>query len=442
MASPTTSASSSSSIDTEIKWLKTEIIPGLLKDGKLRNKNDNKMDADKFQIRDITVQFIGAQEAFMLTQCYRAHIVYEYLGAVDEIKLFVKKTPKMSEDIFEAVSFRALFNNEVVAYKNILPAMERFGGVTLNTARFYFGDLQTTSGTVITEDFGSNGWQVTKDKYNLSLDHTLMAIKYLAQFHALGFAWRRRSKEEFQKLTQDLMESRYGNDEVEPKWALTLQTGIERAIKKTNEYFKEVPQEFLEKFRKLFIKPMAYNRELVKSREPYVTLCHGDYLRNNVAYRYDAGSGRPLAIMMFDLQTLRVCSPMYDLTFFLALSTLAEVRYKYFKQIFESYCQQLKESYEKFAGESLPQYLSFEVLLREYVKFLPHCILIAAAFLLEMVEPHGLSGEQLLNSEPTDEEIVHDIMNRGGEIVDRELAHQMKELYDLAMKYNVDIFTN
>ncbi|XP_073812339.1 uncharacterized protein isoform X1 [Musca autumnalis] len=439
MASPTTSASSSSSIDTEIKWLKTEIIPGLLKDGKLRNKNDNKMDADKFQIRDITVQFIGAQEAFMLTQCYRAHIVYEYLGAVDEIKLFVKKTPPMSQEIFDAVSFKALFNNEILAYEKIIPTLEAFGGINFNTARFYYGDLQRNTATVITENFASKNWQVAKATYNLSLDHTLLAIIYLAQFHAVGFAFLHKNKKEFEKITKHLEEPRYANDDIHPRWALTLKCGLERTVKSAQQYQSDVPQEFLDKFKNLLIKPMSYGRQLVKAKEPFVTLCHGDYLRNNVAYKY--AEGKPIDVMMFDLQTLRVSSPMLDLTIFLALSAMAEIRFKHFKDIFGTYCKELKEKYEQFAQRPLPEYLSYEFLLKEYIAFVPHSILTTSTFLLELVEPHGMSSEELLNAEHGDEETVQMIMYKGGDIVDRELAHQIKELYDLSTEYNVDIFS-
>uniref|UniRef100_A0A1I8MJL6 CHK domain-containing protein n=1 Tax=Musca domestica TaxID=7370 RepID=A0A1I8MJL6_MUSDO len=363
---------------------------------------------------------------------------------MDNIGLHHQKTPPMPEQIFEAVSFKALFNNEILAYEKIIPALEKFGGVSLNTARYYYGILNNNSAIVITEDFGANGWQLTEDKFGLCIAHTLMAVKYLAKFHALGFAMSHTNKEQFTQLTEGLMESRYGRDEVQDKWAMTLECGLERVIQRAKEYFEEIPEQFLENFRELLTQPMAYGRQLVKPKEPYITLCHGDYLRNNVAYKYGKGAGisenTPLDIMMFDLQTLRVSSPMFDLTFFLALSTVTDIRQPNYDQIFKTYCQNLKENYEKFAKQPLPQYLSPDALIREYIRFLPHSILITSAFLLEMVEPHGQSGEQMLNAKPTREEVFQDIMHRGGDIVDYELANQMLELYQLATQYNVDVF--
>lgn len=81
-----------------------------------------------------------------------------------------------------------------------------------------------------------------------------------------------------------------------------------------------------------------------------------------------------------------------------------------------------------------------EPLLKEYIRFLPYSTYTCASFLLEMVEPHGLSTEEILNREPNHEELITDISTRGGVVVDRELAHQLKEFYEMATKYNVNCF--
>lgn len=72
---------------------------------------------------------------------------------------------------------------------------------------------------------------------------------------------------------------------------------------------------------------------------------------------------------------------------------------------------------------------------------MPHSILTTSTFLLDLVAPRGLSSEEMLNAEATDEEIFEEIMFKGGELVDRELAHQVSELYDLSIEHNVDVFS-
>uniref|UniRef100_A0A1B0C3L1 Uncharacterized protein n=1 Tax=Glossina palpalis gambiensis TaxID=67801 RepID=A0A1B0C3L1_9MUSC len=82
-------------------------------------------------------------------------------------------------------------------------------------------------------------------------------------------------------------------------------------------------------------------------------------------------------------------------------------------------------------------------LQKEYTKFMPYGIGISSAFLLHLVEPINLSSQQFLSCKRSKEEIVNDIiysndiMTRGGIEVDRELAHQMKEIHDLCLTFNL-----
>ncbi|XP_061394615.1 uncharacterized protein LOC133330159 [Musca vetustissima] len=433
---------STNDINLEIEWLKNEIIPKLLKERKLIENIQDDRDVENFNILDIQIDFIGTQEAFMLTICYRSKVRYEFKGDECEVNLFVKKTPPLPQDLFDAINFKALFSNEILGYEQILPAIADFTQVNLNVAKFYYANLEKNSATLITEDFGSNGWRVTKERVNLSLDHTLIAVKYLAKFHAAGFALRTVNKTKFEELTKGLLESRYASDIEHHPFVVKVTTGKVRSRKVTRKYQPHIPEEFLQKYEEVLSNALEYGRRLVKPEEPFVTLCHGDYLRNNVAYKYqgeDNGNQCPHDIMMFDLQTLRVASPMIDLTTFLGLSTFAEVRHKHFREIFETYSQQLKEYFEEFAKMPAPEYLSFDSLIKEYIRCLPNVVYTSSWFLPDLVEPMDISAGEMLTQEISDEEIIEDAMRRGGEVMDRELAHQMKELYELATQYKVDI---
>lgn len=66
--------------------------------------------------------------------------------------------------------------------------------------------------------------------------------------------------------------------------------------------------------------------ELLRPVEPLAVLCHGDFCRNNLLFRYDAATGRPVGAVMLDPAQARYASPAVDLSFFLFLNTTDAAR--------------------------------------------------------------------------------------------------------------------
>jgi len=180
----------------------------------------------------------------------------------------------------------------------------------------------------------------------------------LGRFHGFGYALKQDQKKRFDELTSQLRESRYANDTMNADWDLSIKVSLKRIGLATNTYHPEVDKDFIKKFQHLTYNYQLYGRQRVAPREPLATLCHGDYLRNNVAYKYDKdNSENPLDIMMFDYQTMRYSSPMIDLSVFLALSVLAEVRYRHFDSLFDAYCDELFKSFTEYSQQPLPEFL-------------------------------------------------------------------------------------
>ncbi|XP_016969923.1 uncharacterized protein LOC108037794 [Drosophila rhopaloa] len=426
-----------SAIENETQWLRATILPEILKNGRLvDNYSDSK--ADTFLVGDIDIDVIGPSEAFMLTFCYRTTINFEYDGEKFQRKMVVKKTPMMPPDVYEAVQFGALFSNEINFYTEVLPELQKLAGGKFAAPKYYYSELNPYSAVIILENFAEQGWRVTKDLVGLSLEHALIAVAYLGKFHGFAYAMKHKNPQKFAKLTEGIKESRYASEVVHPEFELQMKTCNKRIAKAVATYQPQIDEEFVKKLCFLIADYRLYGMQRVAPREPLATLCHGDYLRNNVAYKYN-DKEEPQEIMMFDYQTLRVSSPMIDLSVFLALSIYAEVRDAHFEAIFAEYCLALHESYKKHAQVDVPAAMSRGELLKEYTRFLPYSLAICASFLMTLVEPLNMSPQEMFARQMTDEEIIDQSMKQGGDVVDKEIAHQVKELLELSQATGVSI---
>lgn len=56
-----------------------------------------------------------------------------------------------------------------------------------------------------------------------------------------------------------------------------------------------------------------------------------------------------------------------------------------------------------------------------------------------LVQPPSMSFDEMFNTVITEEENIKVAMTQGGEIVDRELAHQMMEMFELSRLHKVQI---
>lgn len=76
-------------IENEVQWLTDLILHKILHTGRLVDNYD-KSQAHTFLIDAIGIELIGAEEAFMLTLCYRATVKFSYNGEKHQRKLIVK----------------------------------------------------------------------------------------------------------------------------------------------------------------------------------------------------------------------------------------------------------------------------------------------------------------------------------------------------------------
>lgn len=76
-------------IENEVQWLTELILPEILKTGRLIDNYDDSQ-AQTFQVDSIEIEYIGPDEAYMLTLCYRATVNLSYKSEKLQRKLIVK----------------------------------------------------------------------------------------------------------------------------------------------------------------------------------------------------------------------------------------------------------------------------------------------------------------------------------------------------------------
>jgi len=81
-------------------------------------------------------------------------------------------------------------------------------------------------------------------------------------------------------------------------------------------------------------------KRVMEPVEPLSVLCHGDFNRNNLLFRYDDG-GRPVDALAYDMATVRYGSPALDLSFFLYMNTDRRTRDDHWDALLDAYCETL-----------------------------------------------------------------------------------------------------
>ncbi|XP_060870302.1 uncharacterized protein LOC132944808 [Metopolophium dirhodum] len=164
-------------------------------------------------------------------------------------------------------------------------------------------------------------------------------------------------------------------------------------------------------------------RRALVLREPFSVVCHGDFNRNNVLFRYD--EARHLVdVLLFDFGTTPYGSPTLDLSFFFYMNTTQDLRESRWDDLLNPYCLTLAESVPSGVRVPNSAELNSEMAMYTYYGF-AHALF----YLHHQLETNAI--ELSSSKEINDEDVLELYLEVGGDIGSDILADMVQHIVDM-----------
>ncbi|XP_069687301.1 uncharacterized protein [Periplaneta americana] len=238
-----------------------------------------------------------------------------------------------------------VFRNETAVYSTVIPAFESFFGkmVSLPFPKCLHADHRIRDDIIVLQDLGPYGFTMTDRVMGLDLDHCRLVLQSLARYHAMSLAMKRLDPKTFKKARDSIEEVIYIQDaanlfSVSMENSLKMATESLRVLSGNNGTY-DVAIKIINRFSGEVFEIMS---ELVKPKEPWSVICHGDCWNNNIMFLYRNGQVHDLRLV--DLQVARYSSPAIDILHFLYTSTQADLRRQHYEDLLRIYHKTLSET--------------------------------------------------------------------------------------------------
>uniref|UniRef100_A0A224XRG1 Putative juvenile hormone-inducible protein n=1 Tax=Panstrongylus lignarius TaxID=156445 RepID=A0A224XRG1_9HEMI len=298
----------------------------------------------------------------------------------------VLKRQHVSNEAKDMFNSDIAFKNEVIMYTKILPLLQ---AESLNLfPKLYctnqMDSMRCDQQQILTfENLQHCGYMLTKEKIFIDYEHVKIALMKLGQFHGLSYLAKRHHKDTFFKITNELIETKF--TKILPEFKEMMRTCMLRGIKPLMEQNKET--DILNRVLRKLENLTEVAQLLVKPEEPFSVICHGDFCRNNMFFKYD--NSNPSETKFFDLQNSLYTSPAIDTSFFLYMNTTTEMRDKYWDKFLNIY-------WESFSNTVPNLEFTFAQFMEHFAKravygYLPTCFFLPMSMDIEDMDVEEFS---------------------------------------------------
>lgn len=303
------------------------------------------------------------------------HIVYRNQAKANEERISASFALKTKPTISLLEDFViAQFFNEITFHVRALPFLQQQGDVQPLLAKFYDSfvrsSAQGTEFVLIFEDLKSQGFRMHERHSFLDVDHLLLMLNRLGRFHSYSYRAKGQDLKGFQALGRWFHDAQ---GELAHRWPNFMDSHGLRGLKPLRHDPRYSSQ--LATIEKYLQNSGDFIRQWNTSEQdqPMSVLCHGDYLRGNIMFRYE--NGRPVEQKMIDLATPRLASPAIDLGGVLYLNADQQTRNQHWDRLIDAYYEGL---IEVFGRDEMP---SRDSILNEFKVRALYAYFIASYFL-------------------------------------------------------------
>ncbi|OXA51219.1 uncharacterized protein LOC110853579 [Folsomia candida] len=332
-------------------------------------------------IYSVDVDLSDGTKRYLLIKCYPSHPARQEF------------TNKMN-----------MFFKECEVYSKWIPALTRiksevFGfdkeeAVKLPYAKFVHGeciDFQSEEGKlrksgpissldnyIIMEDLRkTHGFRMTNRLEPLDLDHMRLIIEALSKVHAMSWAYRHHVESDITEKFPCLVTNVSREDFA--AWDNVILASLEQAKGIFDKEFgpKNDYSSALDKFagmvgrvsemftgertaagwaklmRVIEPDPNKFGKD-ADNPEPWRIICHGDCWSNNMLFRYDQDTGKPLEVVLVDLQAPQETCVVNDLEYVFHVCTTLALRRSHLDDLLQLYHDTFNDICTKFRTPTLP----------------------------------------------------------------------------------------
>ncbi|KAI8420593.1 hypothetical protein MSG28_007840 [Choristoneura fumiferana] len=281
----------------------------------------------------VDIQAMSSEGANFTTSLYLANISDP---PKEDMKLFVK-VANISEEIRAANNnmFEILYETERFFYEELAIVFENMYDEhsvpqkdRLQYPNYYGYKSVKMEETMVLENLVAKDFGNFDRLKTFNWDYASKSVEILAKFHALGLAFRHKSREDFNRIIKKIPH-RVADENIRKAY-------VEQAIKTGTQMMNE---RYKEKMLKFF-KTDHLLRQLEKVSNPPADgfLIHSDFRPSNLMQRRRNGK---LELILLDFQTLRLGALTTDLMYFIFTGSDVQFRKYHYQQLLDFYYQEL-----------------------------------------------------------------------------------------------------